>query len=69
MGLNKHCKEGKLVLTEINFDHVFKRKVMSSGKVGKIYLPKELIGKTVFVVVNLNGGGSAAEEKQNEDLK
>ena len=69
MGLNKHCKEGKLVLTEINFDHVFKRTVMSSGKVGKIYLPKELIGKTVFVVVTLNNRGLAAEEKQDENFK
>ena len=52
---NKNCKKGSLILNEIKFDHIFKRHVMRSGKVGKIYLPKELIDQDVYVVVNING--------------
>ena len=53
--MNKKCyRKGTLILEEIKFDHVFKRKVMRSGKVGKIYLPKELVDKTVVVVADLN---------------
>jgi len=48
---NKNNHKGNLILKEIRFEQVFKRKVMRSGKVGKIYLPKDLIGKQVYVVV------------------
>ena len=51
---NKAYRKGTLVLQEIKFDHVFKRKVTKSGHVGKVYLPKELIGRTVYVIVDLN---------------
>ena len=51
---NKCYRKGTLILEEIKFDHVFKRKVMRSGKVGKIYLPKELVDKNVVVIVDLN---------------
>lgn len=51
---HRNFKKGTLILQEIKFDHVFKRKVMRSGNVGKIYLPKELVGKSVIVVVDLN---------------
>jgi len=54
--LESSHKPGTLFLREIKFDYIFKRKVMRSGKVGKIYLPKDLIGKHVYVVLNLNGG-------------
>lgn len=45
---------GRLIIDKVSFDHIFKRRVMKSGKVGKIYLPKELIGFDVFVVVKYN---------------
>lgn len=51
---NKAYRKGRLTLQEIRFDHVFKRKVTKSGHVGKIYLPKELIGMTVYVIADLN---------------
>ena len=52
--VNKNYRRGTLILQEILFDHVFKRKVMRSGAVGKIYLPKELVGKTVFIIADMN---------------
>ena len=51
---NKNYRHGTLVLEEIKFDHVFKRKVMKSGNVAKVYLPKELIGETVYIICDLN---------------
>lgn len=51
---NKAYRKGTLILSEIKFDHVFKRKVTKSGHVGKIYLPRELIGHQVYVIVDLN---------------
>ena len=47
--------KGRLILKEIEFNRVFKKKVMRSDKVGKIYLPRELIGKDVYVVVDKKG--------------
>ena len=44
-------KSGTLILEQIKFDDSLKRKVMRSGKVAKIYLPKNLIGKYVYVVI------------------
>ena len=51
---DKSYRKGRLILQEVNFDHIFKRTVMKSGHVGKIYLPKELIGKSVYIVADLN---------------
>lgn len=51
----KNFKKGSLILEEIKFDHIFKRTVMKSGSVAKVYLPKELIGKNVYVIVDMNG--------------
>ena len=48
---NKNNHNGTLILKEIKFEQVLKRKVMRSDKVGKIYLPKNLIGKEVYVVI------------------
>ena len=50
----KSYRKGSLILDEIKYDHLFKRTVMRSGKVAKIYLPKELIGQSVYVVADLN---------------
>jgi len=50
---DKNYKPGTLVLQEIKFDYVFKRKVMKSGKVGRVYLPKELIDEVVYVVAEI----------------
>lgn len=52
--LKNNGKIGRVILEEIKFDHIFKRVVMKSGTVGKIYLPRELIGKKVYVVVDVN---------------
>ena len=52
---DKSYRTGTLILKEIKFDRFFKRTVMRSGKVGKVYLPKELIGKQVCVVVEIDG--------------
>ena len=49
---NKNYHKGTLVLKEIKFEQAFKRKVMRSGQVGKIYLPKNLIGMSIYVVVS-----------------
>jgi len=52
---DKNYKKGRLILEEIHFDHVYKRAVKPhSDTSGRIYLPKELIGKTVYVIVDLN---------------
>ena len=51
---DKNYRKGTLILQEIKYDHLFKRTVMKSGNVAKIYLPKELIGQSVYVVADLN---------------
>lgn len=44
--------KGILILEKIEFDQVYKRTVGKNNETsGKVTLPKELIGKTVFVVV------------------
>jgi len=66
----KNFKEGSLILKEIKFDHIFKRTVMRSGKVGKVYLPKELIGKSIYIIVDMNGvNGNAQEQQEKEAVK
>jgi len=53
---NKNYKKGRLILEEIRFDHVFKREVKyHSPTSGRIYLPKELVDKTVYVVIDAKG--------------
>ena len=65
----KNFRKGTLFLEEIKFDHVFKRVVMKSDKVGKIYLPKELVGKTVFIIADLNGlNGIDVQEQQEKEV-
>ena len=65
----KNYKKGSLFLEEIKFDHVFKRTVMRSGSVGKIYLPRELIGKNVLVVVDMNNcNGDSIQEQQEKGV-
>jgi len=60
---NKNYKKGTLVLEEIRFDHVFKRQVKPhSDTAGRIYLPKDLVGKTVYVIADLNGVNGAESE-------
>ena len=45
---------GRLILKEIKFDQVYQRTVHKSNeRSGKITLPPELIGKKVYVVVEL----------------
>lgn len=45
-------RKGVLILEKIEFDRVFKRKVgKNNTSSGKISLPYDLIGKTVFVVL------------------
>ena len=51
MATKKHRRQGSLILDEIKFDQVIKRKVMRSGKVGKVYTPKDFIDKDIFVVL------------------
>ena len=49
--LNKRERKGRLILEEIHFDHVFKRQVKQhSDSSGRIYLPRDLVGKYVYVV-------------------
>lgn len=49
----KNKKPAKLILKEINFEDTIKKKVHKSGnkekRYGRIYLPKEWIGKEVYV--------------------
>ena len=54
--LDKNYKKGSLILKEIHFDHIFKREVkVHSDTSGRIYLPRDLVGKTVYVVVDAGG--------------
>ena len=41
-----------LILKQIEFTRIFRRKIMSNNNTsGKVTLPKDLIGKSVYVVV------------------
>lgn len=54
MNADLKVKKGKLFLNEISFTRVLKRNVMkndTTGSQGKIALPKELIDKSVLVIV------------------
>lgn len=44
--------QGRLILKEITFDQIYQRTVMSNNETsGKVTLPRKLIGKRVYVVV------------------
>lgn len=44
--------KGMVVLEQIKFDDTLKRKVMKNNDTsGKVTLPKELIGKEVYIIV------------------
>ncbi len=46
------AREGRLVLKEIHFDQVYKRKTMKHNKTAcRVCLPMDVLGKTVYVVV------------------
>ena len=48
--------QGRLVLKEISFDQVYQRTVMNNNETsGKVTLPKKLVGKRVYVVVEPEG--------------
>ena len=51
MVAKKNIKKGRLVLDDIKFDQVLKRRVMRSGNVGKIYTPKDFIDRDIFIVL------------------
>ena len=42
--------KGKIVLNEIEYDYGWIKTVMGSGHVGKVYVPKDLIGKKVRII-------------------
>ena len=50
--MKKQKKNCSLIIEPINFDDAFKRKVMKNNETsGKVTVPKELIGKEVYVIV------------------
>ena len=54
MNTDLKVKHGQLILQQISFKRILVRNVMkndSNGNQGKIALPKNLIGKEVYVVV------------------
>jgi putative transposon-encoded protein len=51
-GKKIQTKGGRLVLKEISFDQIYQRTVMKNNETsGKVTLPKKLVGKSVYVVV------------------
>jgi len=47
---------GRLILKEIEFNQVYEKTVhICNDKYGKVTLPKELIGKKVYVIVDPEG--------------
>ena len=53
--IKRYYKKGVLVIKEVGFDHVIPRVARSSGRgVCRISLPKELDGKKVYVLCDLN---------------
>lgn len=46
-------RKGVLILEQIKFDYVLKKKVTKNNKTsGKVTMPKELIGKSVYIIVD-----------------
>lgn len=53
--IKKYYKRGTLFIEGLSFDHVIPRVARSSGRnVCRISLPRELDGKKVYVLVDLN---------------
>lgn len=51
---NSHTK-GVLILKQVEFNRVYYRKVSKNNSTsGKVTVPRELIGKSVYVVADLN---------------
>ena len=48
---NKKLGKGTLSLKEVKYDYGYLKTVMRSGHVGKIYLPKHLIGKEIYIII------------------
>jgi len=49
--------KGRLILKEIEFDRVWKKIVSKNNETsGKVQLPKDLIGKEVYII--LSGGNN-----------
>jgi len=54
MGNDLDVKNGKLIIQQIDFKRLLVRNVMKNdpqGKQGRIALPKNLIGKEVYVII------------------
>ena len=50
--------KGRLILKEISFDQAYKRKAMKNNETScKVTLPRELDGKTVYVIVEPESNG------------
>lgn len=46
-------KKGILILEQISFEDAYKKKVIKNNDTsGKVTLPKELIGKEVYIIVS-----------------
>lgn len=55
MEKNRKIK-GRLILKEVNFEDSWKKVVIKNNESsGKVTLPKSLIGKAVYVIVDENG--------------
>ena len=49
--------KGRLILKEIEFNKVWKKTVTKNNDTsGKIQLPKDLIGKEVYIILEGDGG-------------
>ena len=45
-------RKGIVILEQIEFDYILKRKVINNNATsGKVTVPKELIGKKVYVII------------------
>jgi len=56
MARSKEIKtQGRLVLKEIDFRKVYYCQVGDGGNSARVYLPKKLIGKNVYVIVDEHG--------------
>ena len=67
--IKKYYKRGIFMIEGLSFDHVIPRVARSSGKnVCRISLPKELDGKRVYVLVDMNGlnGDDNAQGEQDK---
>ncbi len=50
--MNEKELKGRLILSEVTFDKIWNKNVTKNNKSsGKVTLPKELIGKKVYVIL------------------